>query len=167
MTCPCTVIVPDHAPAAKLAAVERLGARIVRVPFERWWQVIVDHGHPDFDGLFIHPFADPAVMAGNGIIGLEIVEDAAHCCPAFFRRESPEFKVQSRNSEVQGSRFKVQSSEPPTGSTGDWLPVGTGTNISCYSFYANKTITSGEGGMACTNNEEYAERMRRIRTTLY
>jgi len=73
---PCTVIVPDHAPAAKLAAVERLGARIVRVPFERWWQVIVDHGHPDFDGLFIHPFADPAVMAGNGIIGLEIVEAA-------------------------------------------------------------------------------------------
>ena len=72
---PCTVIVPDHAPAAKLAAVERLGARIVKVPFERWWQVMVDHGHPDFDGLFIHPFADPAVMAGNGIIGLEIVED--------------------------------------------------------------------------------------------
>src|SRR5205823_7963023 len=33
-------------------------------------------GHPDFDGLFIHPFADPAVMAGNGTIGLEIVEDA-------------------------------------------------------------------------------------------
>ena len=74
---PCTVIVPDHAPAAKLTAVERLGARIVKVPFERWWQVMVDHGHPDFDGMFIHPFADPAVIAGNGTIGLEIVEDAA------------------------------------------------------------------------------------------
>ena len=73
---PCTVIVPDHAPAAKLAAVERLGARIVKLPFERWWQVMADHGHPDFDGLFIHPFADPAVMAGNGTIGLEIVESA-------------------------------------------------------------------------------------------
>ena len=72
----CTVIVPDHAPAAKLQAVERLGARIVKMPFDRWWQVIVDHGHPDFDGLFIHPFADPAVIAGNGTIGLEIVEDA-------------------------------------------------------------------------------------------
>src|SRR5438128_1610993 len=73
---PCTVIVPDHAPTTKLAAVERLGGRIVKVPVERWWQVLVDHGHPDFDGLFIHPFADPAVMAGNGTIGLEIVEDA-------------------------------------------------------------------------------------------
>ena len=73
---PCTVIVPDHAPAAKLQAVERFGARIVKMPFDRWWQVIVDHGHPDFDGLFIHPFADAAVMAGNGTIGLEIVEEA-------------------------------------------------------------------------------------------
>jgi threonine dehydratase len=73
----CTVIVPDHAPLAKLAAVERLGARVVKVPFGRWWQVIAEHGHPDFDGLFIHPFADRAVMAGNGTIGLEIVEDAA------------------------------------------------------------------------------------------
>jgi threonine dehydratase len=73
---PCTVIVPDHASTTKLAAVERLGARVVKVPLERWWQVLVDHGHPAFEGLFIHPFADAAVMAGNGTIGLEIVEDA-------------------------------------------------------------------------------------------
>ena len=72
---PCTVIVPDHAPEAKLAAVERLGARVVKVPFERWWQVLADHGHPGFDGLFIHPFANAAVIAGNGTIGLEILED--------------------------------------------------------------------------------------------
>ena len=37
---------------------------------------------------------------------------------------------------------------------------GLGADISCYSFYANKTITTGEGGMACTQNHEYAERMR-------
>ena len=71
----CAVIVPDHAPATKLDAIDRLGARIVKVPFSEWWQVLIDHGHPDFDGLFIHPFADPAVIAGNGTIGLEIVED--------------------------------------------------------------------------------------------
>jgi perosamine synthetase len=41
-----------------------------------------------------------------------------------------------------------------------WLPVGTGADISCYSFYANKTITTGEGGMACAENDEYADRMR-------
>jgi perosamine synthetase len=63
---------------------------------------------------------------------LKIVEDAAHCCPASFR----------------------ETEKAP------WQTVGTGADISCYSFYANKTITTGEGGMACTSNEEYADRMR-------
>jgi threonine dehydratase len=72
---PCTVVVPDYAPQTKLEAIERLGGRIVRIPFDRWWQVLVDHGYPGIDGLFIHPVADPAVIAGNGTIGLEILED--------------------------------------------------------------------------------------------
>ncbi|HEV8578710.1 MAG TPA: threonine/serine dehydratase [Thermoanaerobaculia bacterium] len=72
---PATAIVPEHAPATKLAAIERLGGRIVKVPFERWWQVIVEHTFPGLGGLFIHPVADRAVMAGNGTIALEILED--------------------------------------------------------------------------------------------
>src|SRR5262249_61032499 len=72
---PCTVVVPDNAPQTKLEAIERLGGRIVRVPFDRWWQVLVDHGYPGIDGVFIHPVAHPAVIAGNGTIGLEILED--------------------------------------------------------------------------------------------
>jgi perosamine synthetase len=44
--------------------------------------------------------------------------------------------------------------------SGQWSPVGSSADISCFSFYANKTITTGEGGMACTENEEYADRMR-------
>ena len=66
---PAAVVVPDHAPATKLAAIERLGGRIVKVPFDRWWQVIQEHTFPGMDGLFIHPVADRAVMAGNGTIG--------------------------------------------------------------------------------------------------
>ena len=38
--------------------------------------------------------------------------------------------------------------------------VGTIGDITCFSFYATKTITTGEGGMITTNNDEYAERMR-------
>jgi threonine dehydratase len=72
---PCTVIVPDHAPRTKLAAIERLGARIITMPFDAWWQVLLDRAYPGLEGLFIHPFSDPAVMAGNGTIGLEILED--------------------------------------------------------------------------------------------
>lgn len=64
--------------------------------------------------------------------GLPVVEDAAHCCPAYFRNDA---------------------SSP-------WQPVGSTAAISCYSFYANKTITTGEGGMACTQNDTYADRMR-------
>jgi perosamine synthetase len=63
---------------------------------------------------------------------LRIIEDAAHCCPAYYRDDF----------------------------TSPWKTVGTGAEISCFSFYANKTITTGEGGMACTDSEEYAERMR-------
>lgn len=72
---PCTVIVPDHAPETKLAAIKRFGAQFIKVPFAEWWQVIVTHQFPGMDGLFVHPVSDPAVMAGNGTIGLEILED--------------------------------------------------------------------------------------------
>jgi threonine dehydratase len=72
---PAAVVVPEHAPATKLAAIERLGGRVVKVPWERWWQVIEEHSFPGLGGLFIHPVADRAVMAGNGTIALEILED--------------------------------------------------------------------------------------------
>ena len=72
---PCTVVVPDHAPRTKVAAIERLGARIVTVSYERWWQTMIEHSYPGIDGLFVHPVSDAAVVAGNGTVGLEIIED--------------------------------------------------------------------------------------------
>jgi threonine dehydratase len=74
---PCTAIVPDHAPQAKLEAIARLGGRVIKVPFAEWWQVMISHQFAGLDGLFVHPVSDPRVMAGNGTIGLEILED----CP--------------------------------------------------------------------------------------
>lgn len=70
-----TAIVPDHAPQAKLSALARLGAQVEKVPFDAWWQILVDHGQAGRTGFFIHPVSDGAVMAGNGTIGLEILED--------------------------------------------------------------------------------------------
>ena len=72
---PCTVVIPDQAPAAKRVAIERLGGALIAVPFDRWWQALVDHGFPGVDGLFVHPVSDTLVMAGNGTIGLEILDD--------------------------------------------------------------------------------------------
>jgi threonine dehydratase len=71
----CTVVMPETAPRTKVAAVERLGARIVYLPYDEWWQTLADHGRPGIAGTFIHPVADRLVMAGNGTIGLEIAED--------------------------------------------------------------------------------------------
>ena len=64
---------------------------------------------------------------------LWIVEDAAHAFPAAWRRNSGE----------------------------PWQFCGDATaSISCFSFYANKTITTGEGGMALTANGDLAARLR-------
>lgn len=72
---PATIVVPDHAPEAKIAAIERLGGRVLKVPYDAWWNVIVTSHLDGLDGLFVHPVQDPAVMAGNGTIGLEILQD--------------------------------------------------------------------------------------------
>lgn len=76
--------------------------------------------------------------------GLKIIEDAAHCCPAYFR------------SATAGTTWPVRALTEGDG----WHPVGASADITCFSFYANKCITTGEGGMACTANDAYADRMR-------
>lgn len=71
----CTVVVPDHAPRTKLAAIDRLGARVVKAPFAEWFEILKTHTFPGMEGHFVHPVSDRGVMAGNGTIGLEILED--------------------------------------------------------------------------------------------
>jgi dTDP-4-amino-4,6-dideoxygalactose transaminase len=63
--------------------------------------------------------------------GIAVIEDAAHTLPAYRK-----------------------------GIDQQWLPVGHGSAAACFSFYANKCITTGEGGMATTNDEDLANRMR-------
>lgn len=66
-------------------------------------------------------------------LGLWVVEDAAHALPSAWRKDA---------------------SSP-------WIMCGSGTaDVTCFSFYANKTITTGEGGMAVTMKQELADRMR-------
>jgi threonine dehydratase len=72
---PCTVIMPENAPRTKLEAVRRLGAQIITLPYDEWWRALAEHGRAGVSGAFIHPVADRGVIAGNGTIGLEIIED--------------------------------------------------------------------------------------------
>ncbi len=73
---PCAVVVPDNAPVIKLDGIRRLGAEIVKVTYEQWWDVFVTHHFAPLASMrFVHPVADVGMMAGNGTIGLEILED--------------------------------------------------------------------------------------------
>lgn len=72
---PCTVISPDSAPDTKINAIERLGGRVIKAPFDDWWRAFEDRSIPGVEGTFIHAFDDDDVMAGNGTIALEILED--------------------------------------------------------------------------------------------
>ena len=73
----CTVVAPDSAPDTKIKAIERLGGRVIRVSFEEWWRAFETRSFPGVEATFIHAFDDLNVMAGNGTIALEIMED----CP--------------------------------------------------------------------------------------
>ena len=72
---PSTIIAPDTAPAAKTRAVERMGGRVIKVPFAKWWQTFETRSYPGIDATFVHAFDDPHVMAGNATIALELLED--------------------------------------------------------------------------------------------
>jgi dTDP-4-amino-4,6-dideoxygalactose transaminase len=81
-------------------------------------------------GLLIDPSAVSRFAAENG---LWVVEDAAHAFPAAWRPDE----------------------------AAAWQRCGEGTSaVACFSFYANKTITTGEGGMAVTEDAAVADRMR-------
>lgn len=64
-----------------------------------------------------------------------LIEDASHALPAYWRENA----------------------------TSAWRSPGTVADMACYSFYANKPITTGEGGMVITNNEQWANQMKSMR----
>jgi threonine dehydratase len=70
-----TAVVTEGAPESKLARLRALGARIVAQPFAQWWSAVTSGHHPEFDSVYIDAVRDPAAFAGNGTIGLEILED--------------------------------------------------------------------------------------------
>jgi threonine dehydratase len=72
---PATIVCPDHAPQTKVDRIEQLGGRVLKVPYEDWWRAIEESHYDGAEGLFVHPVQDELVMAGNGTIGLELLED--------------------------------------------------------------------------------------------
>jgi len=112
---PCRVLVMDTAPAAKLAAVRRLGAEIVQVPFDECWKALSDRAHPAMSGAFVHPFEDDEFIAGNASIGLEILEDLpdVDCVVSAFGGGGLSCGIAAAMKE-QARNVKVFAAEPET-----------------------------------------------------
>jgi threonine dehydratase len=70
-----TVVVPEGSAATKARSLAELGAKVIRLPFEEWWNVLTTRGYAGEEGIFIHPVAESGVIAGNATIGAEIIED--------------------------------------------------------------------------------------------
>jgi threonine dehydratase len=68
-------MVIDTAPHTKLDAIRRLGAEIVTATYDECWKTVETHQSPRMRGRFVHPFDSDTFMAGNGTLGLEILED--------------------------------------------------------------------------------------------
>jgi threonine dehydratase len=73
---PCTVVVIETAPVAKIERMKALGATLIPVPYARAWQALEERSFPGVSGTFVHPFDDHNFIAGHGTMGLEILEDA-------------------------------------------------------------------------------------------
>ena len=80
-------------------------------------------------------------MLFRSLVGLAIVEDAA---------------------EAHGAEYLSKRGESP-----EWRRCGSFGDLSCFSFYANKLVTSGEGGMVVTDDEALAKRLRHLRNLAF
>jgi len=86
----------------------------------------------------------------KAIMGVHIYGHPCDMDPILKLAKKYKLKVIEDAAEVHGAEYKGRK----CGSFGD---------ISCFSFYANKIITTGEGGMLLTNSQRYAERARSLR----
>lgn len=72
---PCSVVVIETAPTAKIERMKALGARLIPVPYEVAWKALEDNAYPGVEGTFVHPFDKHDFIAGHATMGLEILED--------------------------------------------------------------------------------------------
>ncbi|MFC3052834.1 pyridoxal-phosphate dependent enzyme [Kordiimonas pumila] len=71
---PINTYVPETAAQSKIEALKRLGSKVTPIPYKDWWAMLAN---PSSDPSFIHPATDPDVLAGNGTIALEILDELA------------------------------------------------------------------------------------------
>jgi len=73
----CRSILPDYAPQNKVAALREAGVKTELVAFEEMADWLFRAGWKEEPWAFLHPWTEPAMIAGHATIGLEVLED----CP--------------------------------------------------------------------------------------
>jgi len=132
--------------------------------FDSWgWIAVVDRKDPYHETA--KPFYQEYVNAGGIPIttgfarehGMKIMEDAAHALPTFCRcSKLPSTICRSYGAgKAESSKQGIKRQERRM--------VGTIGDVTCFSFYANKTMTTGEGGMLCTDDDKIAKRVKVMR----
>ena len=71
----CQVVLPEETSSERIEALKRLGAETILAPFSTYQEIQRRHEYEGMQGRLIHPFSDANVMAGNGVIALEILQD--------------------------------------------------------------------------------------------
>jgi len=64
----------------------------------------------------------------------------------------------------QHNLFVIEDAAHAVGSELDGRPLGTWGDVGCFSFFSNKNMTTGEGGMMTTNNDDLAQKLNRLRS---
>ena len=64
----------------------------------------------------------------------------------------------------QHNLFVIEDAAHAVGSELDGRPLGTWGDVGCFSFFSNKNMTTGEGGMITTNNDDLAQKLNRLRS---
>ncbi|HEY1168186.1 MAG TPA: DegT/DnrJ/EryC1/StrS family aminotransferase [Candidatus Limnocylindrales bacterium] len=91
--------------------------------------------------IYGHPVEMDPLLELADKHGLAVVEDAA---------------------EAHGAQYLSGRGSQP-----EWRRCGSFGDVSCFSFYANKLVTSGEGGMVVTDDEALAKRLRLLRNLAF
>ena len=111
------------------------------------------------------------IKSGDGV---SVTQDSYYACENVLKIIGAEKHLVSRDYEIIVHNYGyvsqiyftigcIEDCSEALGSKHEGKLVGTSVAISTFSFYGNKTMTTGEGGMVCTNNPEYARKIRHLK----
>jgi dTDP-4-amino-4,6-dideoxygalactose transaminase len=118
------------------------------------------------DPVFVDVDAETCLITADSIRTQVAIHDSIKACVVVhFAGQSVEMTGENgvwETCQKLGIRL-VQDAAHAFPSRDQYGPIGSIGDVTCFSFYANKTITTGEGGMLITNDDDIAHRVKVMR----